>query len=1150
MLSSSAVAFGIATAGAFAAAGCARGDPVRPPESHAVESFIREGHYEQAEIAARARFEARRLGDPVDLTGGWGASNLLVRALLANGRGGLPAARELAEEALQRLERRDDVTDTALAETLVVLGSTLTEAADYGRAISVLERARDKREGSTRLDDVSLAEALDQLGHALTGARRYDDALRELDRSLRLKERALGSADVGVARTLEAICLTLQRRGDYVGARRALQRAMAIQERANPAHPAYVDGLNLLHQQLWFEGRLAESRDAARRAVELAERTLRADHPTLARSLRYLATAEWSLGDLRRGQSLWQRAFAMATRNFGADHHETAMYLHELAQADLALGEYPIARTRFARALEVFEARYGPDHDFVATALHNLAVVDAQLGDLPNARREQARATAIWEQTLGADHPFVAFGLTELAGVLRAQGVTADARAMLERALAIREKALGSEHPDVARTLADLATTVMPEGRYELAHALANRALRIWDRQNVPDAPEFARVLTLYGTLELNAGRPQAAQRTYQRALAIREKVVGQSHPDFAEGLSGLALAQARSGNRKAALATATKAETTAREHLRLLLKHLPERQSLGYAASRPGGLDLMLSMAGVEAGAAAPGLDAVVRGRALVLDEVAARRRPGRSGDQRMLALQNELASAEQRLANLLVRRGDVAATAHVTLVDAARRESETAELRLAEQSAAFRAELSQAQLGLDDIRAGLPPGSALVSYVRYYRMSLASGPQKSRAGPRAGVASYVAFVLGPAAPVIAVQLGAAVETERFAAAWRDDISRTQPALLRGGENRSRQSGLRFRANAWDPIAPYLSGATRVFVVPDGAIALVPLAALPGRTSPYLLEEAPPIHYLSAERDLVATPSRPAVSSGGLLALGGAAFDDSAAAGAGPSRAPSGAAVVDASSTTRAAWPVCGSLHNLRFQPLDGTREEVQELARVWSGPARGGREPARILTGRQASEAAFKQDAHRYRVLHLATHGFFLGGACDGRSGISTTRGVGGLWAGITVDNPLLLSGLALAGANRRALAGPDEDDGILTAEEVASLDLDGVEWAVLSACDTGVGEVRAGEGVFGLRRAFQVAGARTVVMSLWSVDDQATRAWMRALYEGRFQRHLSTADAVHAASLSRLRDRRATGQSTHPFYWAAFVAAGDWR
>jgi CHAT domain-containing protein len=135
-------------------------------------------------------------------------------------------------------------------------------------------------------------------------------------------------------------------------------------------------------------------------------------------------------------------------------------------------------------------------------------------------------------------------------------------------------------------------------------------------------------------------------------------------------------------------------------------------------------------------------------------------------------------------------------------------------------------------------------------------------------------------------------------------------------------------------------------------------------------------------------------------------------------------------------------------------------------------------------------------------------------------------------------------------MAGANRRAAAGPEEDDGILTAEEVASLNLEGTEWAVLSACDTGLGEFKAGEGVLGLRRAFQIAGARTVIMSLWSVDDQATRVWMRALYDGRLNKRLNTADAVREASLAVLRARRSSGLSTHPFYWAAFVAAGDWH
>ena len=202
---------------------------------------------------------------------------------------------------------------------------------------------------------------------------------------------------------------------------------------------------------------------------------------------------------------------------------------------------------------------------------------------------------------------------------------------------------------------------------------------------------------------------------------------------------------------------------------------------------------------------------------------------------------------------------------------------------------------------------------------------------------------------------------------------------------------------------------------------------------------------------------------------------------------------------------------------------------------------------------------------------MLHIATHGFFLRGDCA--SALDGTRSVGGLVSrkksqaagnerprdtnrlppqdgSVAGENPLLLSGLALAGANRRAAAAANEDDGILTAEEVASLNLSGVEWAVLSACDTGLGEIKAGEGVFGLRRAFQIAGARTVIMSLWSVEDRAAMTWMRALYEGRLARKLDTAAAVREASLTVLRQRRARGQSTHPFYWAGFVASGDWR
>lgn len=141
-------------------------------------------------------------------------------------------------------------------------------------------------------------------------------------------------------------------------------------------------------------------------------------------------------------------------------------------------------------------------------------------------------------------------------------------------------------------------------------------------------------------------------------------------------------------------------------------------------------------------------------------------------------------------------------------------------------------------------------------------------------------------------------------------------------------------------------------------------------------------------------------------------------------------------------------------------------------------------------------------------------------------------------------------MLSGLAFAGANRRDQNKSNENDGILTAEEIASVDLEGVDWAVLSACDTGIGTIKAGEGVFGLRRAFQVAGAKTVIMSLWRVEDESARHWMAGLYHERLVSHKDTRESVRAASLHILRQRRMQHLSTHPFYWGAFVAAGDWH
>lgn len=1082
------------------------------------------------------------------------ANDDLVEALLLNGRGSAPETLALAERTLRLKESILGPDDRALTRSIANVGDTLVAAGKYDAAIAALQRAvaLDERIGP---DTVDVAETLDRLGSALIANGRFEAALTALERSARIKEQRLDPQGVKIAETLERLGYSLQRKGEYERAAEPVRRADRIRDSLSPDDPARVQTLNLVAQQLWFEGQLRGSMTTSERALSLAERTLRPDHPLVARTLRLLAGTVEDLGDFDRAHTLRDRALAIVEREFGPQHYETAVYLNSAAMSDLSRGAYPEARARLERAIRMFEAQFGPSHDYVATTRLNLAIVDANLGDYVGAGREQSRATAIWERTLGRNHPFVAEALTELAIALREQGSAAQALPLLERALSIRQRALGPAHRDVAVTRTELAAAYAKMGNTRLAQDQAAQALRIWQQLDEPDSPEFAAALMLAGELQLKRGALVDAKAYYDQALAIRTKAFGRRHPAFADAQIGLALTLAAAGQLPPATSAAAEAEEVSRDHLRLMLAHLPERQSLNYAATRPKGLDLLLSLAGSTPDGAALALDEAIRSRALVLDEMAARRGSA-AGATPAAPLAAKLASARQRLANLVVRGpGEMPVARFAALVDEARSESELVEAQLAEQSAEFRAEMTRARIGLAEVTAAVEPDTALVSFVRYTRFTFRGVSTTGAAAPGGSlsavreVPSYVALLIRPGFAPVAIPLGSAASIDARISEWRAAVAAgaAAPAAMAAQPSSSRVSGAALRQAIWDPLAGRLKETARVFIVPDGALSLVPFAALPVGQRSYLVESGPVIHYLSAERDLVSTP-RATRGPDRLLAIGAPAFDARPPVPVPPST--ESAAEGAPATRVRGVLQPCSAFQATVFPPLEGTLREVREVSFLWNSRAAAEAEPAHVLVGRQATETALKQEAHRYRILHIATHGFFLGDDCS--TGAAGSRGVGGLVSPRrpVAENPLLLSGVLLAGANRRAAAKPGEDDGVLTAEEVASLDLGDVEWAVLSACDTGVGAIRPGEGVFGLRRAFQIAGARTVVMSLWSVEDQATRAWMRALYEGRLRNRLSTAEAVRRASLEMLRERRASGRSTEPFYWAAFVAAGDWR
>jgi len=1099
----------------------------------AIRAALDAGRYVEAERLATDRAAAAQASN--DVAAAAQASDLIVEALTKLGKIGDGRTVSLAERLIVDKTTLFGSSSAELVTSLNNLGTLATARGEFANAISLHQRALAIGRRLVPPNDAVVADTLERLALPMIWLERFAEAQKTLDEVGRIREQRFENPfDLVHALYLQALLRRWD--GRYGEATALLDRASQGRLTPDSNHPDDVAILQLKGDLLILRGGVREAEQAWNEALTVAERTLGPTHPAVPPLLSRLAIVAQQFGDLDRKRELLERALQIAPGPDVPCYSELPAIQTNLGTLSEYLGDFQRARTFYSEALTRSRKCFGPTHSVTTTIVHNRAVLALSMGDLAQADTLHRQALQAWSERLGADHPFVANGLESVAAVALSRGRNAEATQLLQRALQMRRRASGPESASVASTLVALARA-MPENDAVGALEKVDQAIAIYQRGNRPQNPgSVAFAYSLRGTLLLRRRDYERAREAFAMALDERERVFGADHPLTAAARSEVASADFALGAVDAAVRGALEAEGTGRDHLRFTIRYLPERQALAYADKRPRGLDLALSA--VAAGASAERasvLDAVIRSRGVVLDELGARAQlTAQSGDPVVASLNAAATAARERFANLMMRSIKGEDPVPRSILDEARTRKEEAERALAERSVSARADVEQANVGLRAVRAMLPTGSALVAFVRYERTVAPASTVKS-APPMA--ASYIGFVIRADTDAVdAVPLGPATTIESAVTAWRAQVDgRSIVAGIQDAERTYRTSGATIRRQIWDPFSTLLRDVSQVFVVPDGAINLVSFAALPTGTNRYLIEDGPLIHYLSTERDIVANTSQP--PGRGMLAVGGPAYGNQA-------QTPGAAGALRAG---------CDAIGGLRFEDLPGSRLEAAAVAKIWSSSADGSGD-TRVLSGRMATKTTVKQDAIGRRVIHLATHGFFLQSPCD--SPIAGTRAVGGLVARAAssppfAENPLLLTGLAFSGANVRTGVRADRsDDGILTAEEVAGLNLQGTEWVVLSACDTGAGQIKAGEGVFGLRRAFQIAGVRTIIMSLWSVEDRSTQIWMRNLYEARFNLQLSTPAAIREASVRVLKQRRAGRESTHPFFWAAFVAAGDWR
>jgi CHAT domain-containing protein/Tfp pilus assembly protein PilF len=960
-------------------------------------------------------------------------------------------------------------------------------------------------------------------------------------------------------------------RGEYASAEARAREVLAFMtERYGPRSLESARAGDLLMEALLESGeyRTPETRETGEIALAIKEALLGDADPEVATTLVLLGEVHRRSGDNGTALRLFERSRQIRVEALPEGHSDIAESLYYMALIATARGDFITARRLFDEALLIYSKQLGPEHAKVGLVRNNLATMLYWRGDWMEARAQFERALAIREKALGPDHPHVAGTLNNYGILLHDMRDLDGARAAFERAIRIREERLGSDHHRLGTTLNNLGRVLQDLGDLDGAEIYLSRALVIDEKRLGEDHFMVSASHDSLGALLYAKGDIAGARERFERALAIRRKALGPHHPDMAFVLNNLARALAAAGETAAAIDMALETEKITGEHLRLTMHALSEREALSYAAVRMTGLDLTLSLVNeaTEEATKRRVWNAMIGCRAIVLDEMANRYRfIGRIDDPETERLATELGKARTALARLLVKGPDPEHLEEYARQEtSARRKREKAERALAERSMEFRELFDRSRTDLDDVSAALPAGSSLVAFYTYKRSVF--GEDRNREPTE----WYVAFVLRSEQrdPEV-VQLGEASRIEPLIASWLEKVAEPPQqigAAQAAAEEAAREMGLRVRGAIWEPLEEVLDGAERVFVVPDGALHLVNLGVLPGREGSYLIESGPVIHYLGAERDLL-VPEMSEEGNRGLFLLGDPEFDrtaDTGHVGAGiPTPATVGSPANDRkpppaagqkSASDVAMRSGCGYFRAMRFRRSPETAREARRIADLWRERSDDDADAVLMLSGARATERAFKRRAPGHRVIHLATHGFFLGGHCrtvnpHGR-GVGKLAGDGGSDApAVDPESPLLMSGLVLAGANHRDEVEPGEEDGILTAEEIAAANLSGVEWAVLSACHTGLGKIEAGEGVFGLRRAFQIAGARTLIMSLWSVEDRATADWMERLYEGRLA-GLSTADAVHQASTGMIRERREGGVGTHPFFWGAFVASGGWR
>jgi len=1081
-------------------------------------------------------------------------------------------AETLLKRTLETFKKHFGEESTIVVAQLNSLGLLYWQMGRYAEAEPLYKRALEIREKALGKDHHDVATSLNNLAGLYESTGRYADAEPLYKRALEVRERVLGKEHPDVAISLHHLGLLYFSSGRYAEAEPFYKRLLEVKEKIlGENHLDLTPILDSLGFIYGWTGKFHEAEIALKRSIDLKENALGKNHPDIVVSISALAELYKKTKRYAEAEMLYKRGLEIREKELGKEHSKVASSLFSLAELYKYIFRYPEAESLYKKALEIEEKASGKEHPDVAISLNNLAELYRLTGRYSEAEPLFKRSLEIREKVLGKEHPDVANSLINLAGRYISTGSYGEAEVLLKRALDICEKTLGKETPWMASGIANLANIYEYTGRYAEAESLYKRALEIWEKTFGNETPYMASTLiSLAGLYYESMDRYAEAELLLKKALDLQENLLGKYHPNLTSTLNDLSRLYILTGRHteaeplcKRAVEIYKKSGDQSNPNFAMSLINLgfvynlsdryveahnivnhaislmdqkrdsiflilSDKQKLNYMKQKEIYTHGFITHANrymqTNPFAITNTLNAWLRWKGAVIES------QGRYMDAAMYSDNPEIKKKFDELTNI---RREIARLQMTKIETIELQEYRNRHQELEKQKETLEAELStlskdfalEKMLGKADVKKIseiLPIGSI---YIDFANIKIYDFKTNKFDKPK-----YLAFVLIPQkeTEVKLIEIADAEEIEKHVRAYLQEMNKIKTLGKIPDKAALDKAARAIYDIAIKPLEKYIEGRKQLFISPDGNLNLIPFEALVTPDNKYLIEKHT-INYIAAGRDIIRFTDTN-IAKGDALIIADPDYD------MGLTERTQVAQAINTTQTLRGS--VSRDASNLSFERLPDTKQEADAIEKVLKKKFN-----VKNYQNRKAiEEVMFSTETPK--ILHLATHGYFLND--EELKGSKETRGITiKLKEGfeirdeaINIENPMLRSGIVFSGVNASLKAGRDE--GMVSAEKILGLNLKGTDLVVLSACETGVGDVKNGEGVFGLKRAFILSGAKTLVMSLWSVPSAETTELMTEFYtlisEGR-----SKSDALRQAKLNMMKKK------SNPFYWGAFVMTG---